>query len=520
MKCWPIDGRGPHRLPGLRFPRREWDDRRRPAGPPPSMEAGGGQGPPGRLRGRGAAEPGDRRAGPRPGIRAAGVFSFMEVAVQNFGPKPVRDVPVLVEADGRAQPAVTIAQIPARARCASGSRSASRRPASTASPPDWRPTRWPPTTPATRSWTSRRPARAAHRRRSRRPGCPLSERRAGPGRTGGHGDQPADRDAAVPEQSPAGAVPRDLLVERRSRSTIRRSLPWRSTSRRAGAWRFSSGNGRRAAGSTAPCTADGKGLFPVPLGAAEELKLDYLQKLPDLEVTKHPHLPGLFRRAKQFSHPGERSPLLHGGADWQPEADPAVQVIARLRNGAPLALERRFGRGRVVAFLTTAAPVWNNWARENPSFVVAMLELQAYLGGQTVGRESCLVGEPLKLPLDGTRYAAQVRFTKPARREKAPGKESAGEGGTLPGEQPEAVRAPAVLRRPLKTTPIARCWWMGPTVLTAGWRSLWRRPTLPAFTRPCSSRKRARRRSAATRSTSSPTKETSRRSGFPNWPSG
>ena len=34
----------------------------------------------------------------------------------------------------------------------------------------------------------------------------------------------------------------------------------------------------------------------------------------------------------------------------------------------PLVVERRFGKGRVVAFLTTAAPTWNNWARVNPSF--------------------------------------------------------------------------------------------------------------------------------------------------------
>ena len=49
---------------------------------------------------------------PSPGTWAAGVFSFMDVVVRNYGAKPVRDVPVLVEADGRAQPAITIPQIP------------------------------------------------------------------------------------------------------------------------------------------------------------------------------------------------------------------------------------------------------------------------------------------------------------------------------------------------------------------------------------------------------------------------
>ena len=55
-----------------------------------------------------------------------------------------------------------------------------------------------------------------------------------------------------------------------------------------------------------------------------------------------------------------------------------AQIIARLRNGAPFAVEREFGAGRVVAMLSTAAPQWNNWGR-NPSFVVAVLEMQAHL---------------------------------------------------------------------------------------------------------------------------------------------
>ncbi len=45
--------------------------------------------------------------------RAASVFFFAEVAVENFGNAPVKDVAVLIEADGQAQPAITIPSIPA-----------------------------------------------------------------------------------------------------------------------------------------------------------------------------------------------------------------------------------------------------------------------------------------------------------------------------------------------------------------------------------------------------------------------
>jgi hypothetical protein len=91
-----------------------------------------------------------------------------------------------------------------------------------------------------------------------------------------------------------------------------------------------------------------------------------------------------------------------------------VRVLARLRNGAPLVAARSFGRGQVVAFLTSAAPVWNNWAR-NPSFVVAMLNLQAHLSGRPGAGGSRRVGAPLEVKLDPALYQPQVRFNPPAR---------------------------------------------------------------------------------------------------------
>jgi hypothetical protein len=98
---------------------------------------------------------------------------------------------------------------------------------------------------------------------------------------------------------------------------------------------------------------------------------------------------------------------------WRPPADSTIRFVARLRNGAPLVVERSFGKGRVMAFLTTAAPTWNNWAR-NPSFVVVVQDLQAYLSQRSgEAEQSRLVGSPLELRLDPTVYQPQVRFTTP-----------------------------------------------------------------------------------------------------------
>ena len=157
---------------------------------------------------------------------------------------------------------------------------------------------------------------------------------------------------------------------------------------------------------------DGAGLFPAPLLRETQLLVDRLEKGADIEPLDKGVF-GIFA--------GERNSYLAGVTvehyfsvtkGWKPAADSAVQVLARLRNGAPLVVERKFGEGRVVAMLSTAAPEWNNWGR-NPSFVVALLELQSYLAGQGAHGESRLVGTPIKLDLDSARYQPRVRLLAP-----------------------------------------------------------------------------------------------------------
>ena len=176
---------------------------------------------------------------------------------------------------------------------------------------------------------------------------------------------------------------------------------------------------------------EGEGAFPMPLGAKTQLLVDRLEKGADFEITDHP----IFR---VFA--GERNSYLTAvmidwymavPKTWSPPADSSTRVLARLRNGAPLAVERKFGEGRVVAFTTTAAPAWNNWSR-NPSFVVAMLEMQSYLASPIATDVHRLVGTPIELELDPGRYQSEVRLLAPTdNMEKATGGTAAGDGGLV-----------------------------------------------------------------------------------------
>lgn len=158
---------------------------------------------------------------------------------------------------------------------------------------------------------------------------------------------------------------------------------------------------------------EGQGLFPAPLAGPGQLLVDRLQTAPDLEVTDHPIFKIFSGQRNSFISTVLVEQYLATTKNWRPAADSPVRVIAQLRNGAPLAIEQRYGQGRVVAVLTTAAPVWNNWARGNPSFVVAMQELQAYLAQRPTTGGSLLVGAPIQLELSPAVYRPQVRLVPP-----------------------------------------------------------------------------------------------------------
>lgn len=157
---------------------------------------------------------------------------------------------------------------------------------------------------------------------------------------------------------------------------------------------------------------DGAGLFPLPLLSKTQLLVDRLAKGPDLEIGDHPIFRVFAGERNSYLAAVNVEHYLAAPRRWSPAAKSTTHVLARLRNQAPLCVEKKFGEGRVVAFTTTAAPTWNNWAR-NPSFVVAMLELQSYLASPPTLDANRIVGTPIELEIDPGHYQSEVRLLAP-----------------------------------------------------------------------------------------------------------
>jgi hypothetical protein len=165
---------------------------------------------------------------------------------------------------------------------------------------------------------------------------------------------------------------------------------------------------------------DGKGLFPFPLGGPADLAPSPLEKTPDMQGEEH----FLFRYLGKHRNESLGAVIVHRyfgvAKDWTPKAVAPVATLLWLRGGAPLLAERGFGKGRVLAFLSTAAPDtatppgWNNWAASNEtgSFPLVVCEMCAYLSRRPAAAAAPLVGQPLVVKLDGP-YQPQVRFIPP-----------------------------------------------------------------------------------------------------------
>lgn len=155
---------------------------------------------------------------------------------------------------------------------------------------------------------------------------------------------------------------------------------------------------------------EGKGLFPAPLGAVNELTVDVTNPAPDLNFENHPVFRAFQGQDNPFVENVRVSNYITTAKDWTPPAN--VRIIGRFRNKAAAFLEHSFGKGRVITCLTTCGVRWTDWPR-NPSYVLLQLELEQYVARNVGSTSQRLVGEPIEIVLDPAIYRSQLEIRPP-----------------------------------------------------------------------------------------------------------
>ncbi|MDR1053414.1 MAG: BatA domain-containing protein [Planctomycetaceae bacterium] len=163
---------------------------------------------------------------------------------------------------------------------------------------------------------------------------------------------------------------------------------------------------------------DGKGIFPFAPIAVAELEPDLITNKPDINIVGNHQVFRLFSEGDSPFLAGVKIEKYLAVAEQKNES---VNILANLRNGQPLVAEKNFGDGKVITFLTSVAPVWNNWGKGNPSFVVVMLELAASLAGKKRQTDQLLVGNSIPLSVDSAIFELKVEIITPPREGVAEG---------------------------------------------------------------------------------------------------
>ncbi len=167
---------------------------------------------------------------------------------------------------------------------------------------------------------------------------------------------------------------------------------------------------------------NGVGLFPVPLKLPTQLLDRGSDATPDVEVTEHPLFRVFAGRRNDFLSLLMVDYYYAIAEGWTSNDDGATKVIARLRNGEPLVVEKQFGAGKVTAQLTrlssgnTPLGPWTNWSL-NPAFPVLANELASYLAAGRQDDPLFRVGDNLVVTVAENQYEPTFRFFLPGDRQ-------------------------------------------------------------------------------------------------------
>ncbi len=172
---------------------------------------------------------------------------------------------------------------------------------------------------------------------------------------------------------------------------------------------------------------NGEGIFPIPLDKQFVVPELVEDRIPDIAPVDHPifapvmglknslldlvQIKRVIRPSVEWSL-GKSNPAASGPAEPANSAGLSVLATVRGNQDLPLVVEAGFGKGRVIAFTTTAGPIWNNWSR-NATFPPILLLLEDYLAAGKFLTQDRFVGEQIDVEVAAERYTPGMTTLMP-----------------------------------------------------------------------------------------------------------
>ena len=158
---------------------------------------------------------------------------------------------------------------------------------------------------------------------------------------------------------------------------------------------------------------NGEGIFPIPLSQVKLVPELTEEKVPDISPNKHPMFAPVLDAKNSLLALVQVKQILQAGPGWN-ESDKAVKALATIRGNEnwPLVVEKSFGNGRVIAFTSTAGPIWNNWSR-NATFPPILLLMQDYLAAGKYLQEEQFVGSQIEILKSTSTHTPAITLIAP-----------------------------------------------------------------------------------------------------------
>lgn len=158
----------------------------------------------------------------------------------------------------------------------------------------------------------------------------------------------------------------------------------------------------------------GAGIFPIPLDQVIDVPELIEERIPDIAPMRHPMFAPLMDSRTSLLDRVQVKTMVQPPSHWQPASTPGVDVIATIRGREnwPLCVEKPFGKGRVIAFTTSAGPSWNNWSR-NATFPPIMLLMQDYLAAGKFQDPQKLVGMSIEISVPAKSFLPTATVVAP-----------------------------------------------------------------------------------------------------------